>query len=252
MNDLNLESENRENAKIIGLFLSKFDRMALEIMGFKSYAEAFNVISLAINININSIKNYRDEYDPYLSTKRKGWRNRPMRVNAEDIYFRYKDFEFNELYNIVKSIIIGNVRLDTNYDNQAIISNNNHFANRLIAGKASENFFRNNYEKIEIFNGFEMIDHTELGSGYDFELRKSNHKTKYIEVKGLGANNKSILMTDKEFKTAKNFGLDYYVFIVKNYNKSPEFQIYQNPTEILTFKKNQIIQTNWTTNLSLN
>ncbi len=57
---------------LAGLYLSKFDALGLKRLGFKSFAEAFNVIGYAVGAPPASIKNYRDEFDPLFPNRRKG------------------------------------------------------------------------------------------------------------------------------------------------------------------------------------
>lgn len=57
----------RDKAVLMGIFLSKFDRKALEIFGFDGFGQAFNTLGYSIGIPPRSVKNYRDEFDPYFS-----------------------------------------------------------------------------------------------------------------------------------------------------------------------------------------
>ena len=62
---------------LAGMFLSKFDKEGLRLLGFKTLREAYNVISAALGVPFRSIRNYRDEFDPVLSDSRKGWDKPP-------------------------------------------------------------------------------------------------------------------------------------------------------------------------------
>jgi hypothetical protein len=62
----------REKLILSGLYLSKYDLLGLKGLGFESFAEAFNVIGYALGSRPASIKNYRDEFDPLFSNRRKG------------------------------------------------------------------------------------------------------------------------------------------------------------------------------------
>ena len=67
-----------QKARIVGLFLSKFDREGIQFLGFRSRNELCNVVGLALGARSKSIQNYRDEFDPLFPNPRKGW-NRPIR-----------------------------------------------------------------------------------------------------------------------------------------------------------------------------
>lgn len=51
----------REKVILSGLYLSKYDSLALKKLGFETFVEAFNVIGYALGSKPASIKNYRDE-----------------------------------------------------------------------------------------------------------------------------------------------------------------------------------------------
>jgi len=81
----------RESPIIAGLYLSKFDSLGLEELGFGSFVEAFNVIGYALGSKPASIKNYRDEFDPLFPNRRRGWHKRPIRDYCLKVFERFKD-----------------------------------------------------------------------------------------------------------------------------------------------------------------
>ena len=87
----------RDKAIITGLYLSKYSKVGLKESGFASFQEAFNILGFSLGIKPNSIKNYRDEFDPLFPNNRMGWHNRPIRDYCK--YF-YDEF-FNE-YLVIK------------------------------------------------------------------------------------------------------------------------------------------------------
>lgn len=97
--------KNREKLIICALFLSKFDCLAYQKLGFSSFIEAFNVLGYALGGKPSSIKNYRDEFDPYFDNERKGWHKRQMREYCSNIYEKYKDMEFIDFYELICSFI---------------------------------------------------------------------------------------------------------------------------------------------------
>ena len=87
----------RDKAVLMGIFLSKFDRKALEVFGFDGFWQAFNTLGYSIGIPPRSVKNYRDEFDPYFSNPRKGWRNRELRDYCRVLMEETESFSFEDL-----------------------------------------------------------------------------------------------------------------------------------------------------------
>ena len=69
----------RDKSILIGLYLSKFDKDGLKSLGFSGFMEAFNTLGLAVGAKPLSLRNYRDEFDPYFSNPRIGWSKRVLR-----------------------------------------------------------------------------------------------------------------------------------------------------------------------------
>ncbi|KAF3982249.1 MAG: DUF3883 domain-containing protein [Methylococcales symbiont of Hymedesmia sp. n. MRB-2018] len=242
--------ETRKKSILSGLFLSKFDKVGLTTLGFNSHTEAFNAIGLALNVKSTSIKLYRDEFDS-LFPHRKGW-ERKTRQYCMDVYNSFKDLKLDEFTNLLKTIIYNNSDLDILAENTNQQTNeNNSFAKRLITGQAAENYFQENYNKIDIFKPYELEDTTKLGCGFDFKLHKNNDYIG-VEVKGLNGKNGSISLTNKEYNVAKFLHKKYFLFVVKNFREKPQHNYYQNPLKTLPFNKieQKITQISWNTNVS--
>jgi len=87
----------REKQIICGLFLSKFDRNALTYLGLESFVEAFNVLGYGIQAKPMSIKNYRDELEPYFPNDRVGRHQRKIRDDCRKIFEEYGERIFRLL-----------------------------------------------------------------------------------------------------------------------------------------------------------
>ena len=239
-----------QKAMLIWMFLSKYDKDALNILGFETFSEAFNVIGLSIWVKPLSIRNYRDEFDPVFDNKRKGWHKRTMYQSRKDLLEKYNNYSLDEFTTLVKTIIYKNPDIELLDEKIDFIENSqNTFAKRLITGQAAEQYFRENYSKITIFNWALLEDTTKLGCGFDFKLNFDN-KFYAIEVKGLNKNTGSIWITEKEYKIANSLKENYFIFLVKNFIDEPEHNIFNNPISHpdLNFIKQEktIIQLNWT------
>ncbi|RLA06782.1 MAG: hypothetical protein DRQ51_08365 [Gammaproteobacteria bacterium] len=242
----------REKSILSGLFLSKFDKIGLAELGFKSHTEAFNTIGFALGAKPASIKHYRDEFDPMFPNNRQGWHNRETRQYCKIVYDNFNKLNLADFVNLIKDVVYQNRDidvLDENIDKQK--DEKSSFAKRLITGQAAEKYFQNNYNEIEIFNGYEIEDTTKFGCGFDFKLYKDNSYI-VVEVKGLNGLSGNLLLTDKEHSVAKFLQKKYFIFVVKNFKETPCHSYYQNPLNTLSFNKivQQITQISWNTNVS--
>ena len=93
----------RQKLMLSGLYLSKFDVLGRKKLGFENWLEAFNVIGLGLGAKPASVKGYRDEFDPLVSSRRKGWHKRPVRDHCRAIYEQYKGLDFETFTALVRS-----------------------------------------------------------------------------------------------------------------------------------------------------
>jgi hypothetical protein len=240
---------SRDEAILIGLYLSKFDNLALKEFGFDGFMQAYNTLGYSIGVKPYSIKNYRDEFDPYFPNQRQGWRNRKLREYCKKFLDEFSSHDFALFTDLIKSFII------QNYDVEKIIKNvekkdmSESIAKRLITGKAAEEYFKTNYPHIEPFIGFKLKDTTNLACGFDFKL-SCNADFYCVEVKGLNLNTGNIIMTEKEYAVAHDLQDKYCLFLVKNFIEKPVHQYVFNPLNSgLNFKKvdRMVVQTSYLT-----
>lgn len=223
----------RDKAVLIGLFLSRFDKAALNVLGFAGFRQAYNVLGYSIGFLPKSIQNYRDEFDPYFPNQRKGWRNRNLRDYCKYYMERTAYLSFGDFYELIRSFIETDVLV--NAEDVVIRPNSNidfsslsPIANRLITGKAAEEYFKMNYNSIDAFKGSLLTETTHFGCGFDFKLTLNANRF-YVEVKGLNEKCGSVLMTDKEFQVANVLLDKYCLFVVRNFKEEPTHELYFNP-----------------------
>lgn len=222
---------NRTRLILTGLFLAKYDSVGLSRLGFRSFAEAYNVIGYALGSQPASIKNYRDEFDPLLSNRRKGWHKRPIRDYCLKVFEEYKSLDIDLFAGLIRSF----VGYDENIASEAQAEEagrgaSSGFAKRLITGLAAEQYFESVQHSIPEFRDFELENTTRLGCGYDFRL----HALKQdgflaVEVKGLRELKGSLSLTPREYEAATAMQDRFYLFVVKNFQKSPLHEIFPNP-----------------------
>lgn len=240
----------RDKAILIGLYLSKFDEYGLLELGFDGVKQAFNTLGYAIGTKPASIKNYRDEFDPYFPNPRKGWHKRAIRAYCKTFLDNFGSLDFKEFNTLIESFLIKDYEIEK-FISETIEKKDysKQIAKRLITGEAAEEYFQINHKKINEFSNFKLTDTRKNACGFDFRMSfEQNYFC--VEVKGLNAATGSISLTEKEFNVAQNQKDKYCLFIVSNFVENPTHQFFFNPLESrLIFKKNerQIIQTTYNT-----
>ena len=221
----------RERLILTGLFLSKYDSAGLKELGFDSFAAAFNVIGYALGSKPASIKNYRDEFDPLFTNRRKGWHKRPRREYCLKVYEQYKSLDLQAFSGLVKSFAgyDENTWSEVQAEEQKP-DGESLFAKRLITGLAAEHYFESVQPGLTEFKGYSLENTTRLGCGYDFRLRATpKDDFLVVEVKGLADRTGSLSLTPKEFQVATAMADRFFLFVVKNFRESPFHQVYRNP-----------------------
>jgi hypothetical protein len=245
----------REKLILVGLYLSKYDQLGLEVLGFDTFVEAYNVIGFALRSRPASIKNYRDEFDPLFPNRRKGWHKRGIRDYCLAVFERYKELEFESFTGLVKSFF----GYDENLSSGVIVAEQqdeveSSFAQRLITGLAAEHYFESVQAELPEFSGYLVENTTRLGCGYDFRLRIKPNDEDFlaVEVKGIKGQSGSLSMTPKEYDLASMLKGRFFLFVVRNFRETPLHQVFRDPLAgSLHFKKIErvTIQVSWFTRI---
>lgn len=245
-----------DKSVLAGLYLSKFDSKGLKFLDFSSFTEAFNAIGFALSTKPASIKNYRDEFDPYFPNARRGWRKRQMQDDRRKIYETFKDLPLETLAVFLRLAIYENHDLDLSRERAARENEDeteNSFAKRLITGLAAEHYFEAIHTKLPEFEDCTLENTTRLGCGYDFRLvRKSDDNFLAVEVKGLQDRTGSLALTPKEYDVASSLSERFFLFVVKNFRELPSHDIYCNPLSSslkFTRKERVVVQVSWSTTI---
>lgn len=235
-----------DQAIIISYYLSRFNYEAVNNLGYQTWKDAFEDLSEKLQINKHTIKNWRDEFDPFHG-HRAGWHQREARKTISNIISQFELLEEYDIRQIVEEIINGN-RIDLpEIDNSETEFNSNPiFILRGPTGKKAEQFFIEYHGINDLPIAGELIDTRDLGCGYDFEI-KSGSKVHFIEVKGLATITGGILFTNKEWETAKKERENYTVCLISNIIESPKISFINDPFAKLNPIKNiiQTVQVQW-------
>lgn len=244
----------REKLILAGLFLSKFDTAGLATLGFESFTEAFNVIGYALGGRPASIKNYRDEFDPYFPNPRKGWHKRALREHCRKVLEEHKHIDMESFSWLVKSFVGYGGKIANEAAAEAELEpDESSFAKRLVTGLAAERYFESVHPTLQEFKGYTLENTTRLGCGYDFRLHRERPKDFLaVEVKGLQDRTGSLSLTPKEYEVAGSLSDRFFLFVVKNFRESPYHDIYQNPlgTRLRFARKERVVvHVSWLTSV---
>lgn len=100
-------NDNSRILSIIAFYFSEYSEKALIELGYKTYSDAFRQISLMFGKDNSYLKFRRDEFDALPSSKspRVGWNKRPPAGTVVEIASALKEFSFEKISEIVKSLI---------------------------------------------------------------------------------------------------------------------------------------------------
>jgi hypothetical protein len=245
---------NRILGMVIAYYFSRFDKDAINSLGYSRQGDAFSDIAKRLKVKPNTLKNWRDEFDP-IHRFRRGWYQRPMSPSRVRVVEALQDLSMHALHQIVLDIL-HNERFKETEDGRSLIAviagqkkieRDIVFAPRTPTGNKAEEIFVDWFRATsdKPFDG-RLIDTRDLGTGYDFEVR-GDEEIFYIEVKGLAGSSGGISFTDKEWQKAVESRGHYFLFLVSDIGKKPAISIVENPAEVLVAKKRvyTTVQVNW-------
>lgn len=244
---------NHKLALYVSYYLSRFDKIAYEHLGFGKQQPTHKRIGEILGVNPHTVQNWRDQFDP-IHGNRKGWHQREMTQSRLSVVRALADLNEAEVRSIVDEILSGKIDDEPALKNQltSIVANepnekvDKKFVIRTPTGDVAELFFiQYHKETLKPVQG-NLVDCRHLGCGFDFRIDSINFQT-FVEVKGLADFSGGVLFTDKEWQVATEKGEDFFLCIVKNVNENPEINFIQNPASKIKPKKNiyTTIQINW-------
>lgn len=247
---------NNSKALIVSYYLSKFDRIAYRELGFATQIATHSAIGEILDVNPNTVKNMRDEFDSIHDNSRMGWWQRPIRPSRERIIELFEHLEEPELrdviYEIINPVDNKNAELNKTVENIEKLEKHDNkrsergYVNRATTGRLAEQFFQEHYRKKGQPVRGELFDRRDDGCGFDFEIISNDVSIK-IEVKGLSGAKGGVQFTSKEWDVAKKSGDNYFLAIIKNVESYPSLLFIQNPFKNLEAQKSihTTIQVRW-------
>jgi hypothetical protein len=240
-------------ALIVGYAMSRLDQRFLELCGLTSWKRVFATVGEQLSIPPASLKNLRDEFDPYHDNSRLGWHKRPLRPNRQRVMGELCDLSDDVLVALVQSLIkhqdpaVQDV-IDVMLEPRRPVHN---VAERLLTGRQAERFFMENCKQILKIATGDLVDHRDAACGFDFGLRSNPGIA--IEVKGLKQSRGPIQFTDREWTEATVRQDDYWLVVIGNLAGQPVPKHWNNPVQLLKPKCRYVTQisTVWTTTVAV-
>ncbi|HEY2911439.1 MAG TPA: DUF3883 domain-containing protein [Gemmataceae bacterium] len=221
------------SAIIVGYAMSRLDRLYLKSRRIATWNEAYAQAAKALQVAPASLKNLRDEFDPFHGNPRRGWINRPMRPNRQRVMGELCDVSDAAILKMVEGLLNG--ATDILREVVAPLSKSQdrvqNVVERLRTGRLAEAFFQQHCREIVGVEAARLLDHRELFQGYDFGIHSQPEIA--IEVKGLKQKRGSIAFTDREWREGLQRRQNYWLVVVGNLIADPSARLIRDPTSSL-------------------
>lgn len=225
-------------ALIVGFYLSKFDTAGLERLGYATFKVAYSDIGQQLGVKPQSVKNKRDDFDPFFSNGRAGWYQRELGPSRFKTMQLLDDLSFDALTGLVADIIKDPVYRRSPEITEILSTlkkewhEKRRFVPRGATGRMAEELFREWFDKGKTpFRGI-IKDRRDDGCGYDFLVLDRNVQ-KFVEVKGIAGRTGGVLFTDKEWQTARE-NAEYNLALFVDLSGTPELRVFNNPSVLFS------------------
>ncbi|MCE9553009.1 MAG: DUF3883 domain-containing protein [Planctomycetes bacterium] len=240
-------------AIIVGYAMSRLDGQYLRAFKLKSWKNAFMSAAHSLGVRSTSLKNLRDEFDPFHGNLRQGWHGRELRVSRQRVLGDLCGVSDDALIELVTRLLKGehdatNEAIDAIHKSETVAYN---VAERLLTGRRAEEFFLKNCESILDVDPADIVDCRNAAIGFDFGIR--GNPSRAIEVKGMKSFKGQVLFTDREWLEAKRRKADYCLIVVGNLVATPIARIWNDPHAAIsvTCCYQQSISVAWRSSLSV-
>ena len=89
----------------VAYYLSRFNKEALASLGYQTFSEAFNDLGKILGQKPSTIKNMRDEFDPYFENGRVGWYQKGLSASRRKVFDEFQNKSDREIGSIVDLIL---------------------------------------------------------------------------------------------------------------------------------------------------
>lgn len=250
------ESSHRRietEALVIGYAMSRLDSLFLQRLKFKTWTGAFEAAGSALHVPASSIKNLRDEFDPFHTNQRTGWNQRPIRQDRLRIMTELYSVSDEALFELVLRIINREQEniseaIEVLMEPSPILNN---VAERLLTGRKAEDYFIGNYISIIQRDDTNLIDIRNSACGYDFGIDTLPEIA--IEIKGLKKSKGNVQFTDKEWQEANIRKSNYWLVVIGNILTEPRASVIYDPATNITVtcRYQKTISASWNSMVSI-
>ncbi|OYV74328.1 MAG: hypothetical protein B7Z74_02485 [Deltaproteobacteria bacterium 21-66-5] len=240
-------------AIVVGYAMSRLDERFLQSQGVRTWKTAFERAAKALRVAPTSLKNLRDEFDPFHDNARKGWRHRPLRQSRQRVMGDLCEVSDDALIESVNRLL-GRDETATEELLDSLIATRppaQNVAERLLTGRRAENLFLSNCEAWVGVPRSDVLDRRDSALGFDFGV--AGFSGRAIEVKGLKGDSGAILFTDREWAEAKVRRGEYWLVVVGNLSATPIFRLWKDPHRALSVqcRYQRSVVAVWTSRVSL-
>jgi len=217
-------------AIIVAYAMSRLDTSFLDRFCYNSWREAFDNVGEQLGVPAASMKNLRDEFDPFHGNPRKGWHKRALRPNRQRVLGEFCDASDDAIAEVVTRVLKADKEIQE-LVTKPIANSRSHVENvaeRLRTGRLAEEYFVAHSEKICGLPPSELIDCRFDARGFDFGVASDERLG--IEVKGLKSRRGEILFTDHEWRQAVHKRSFYWLVVVALLRRSPRAILVKDPS----------------------
>ena len=220
---------------VVGYAMSRLDKQYLAQQKATSWNKAFQQAAEALQVPPASIKNLRDEFDPFHPDNgRQGWHKRPLRQSRQRVLDELNEVSDDALQELVRRILVyDEAATKEAIDSLGVTTYRAHnVAERLLTGRRAEEYFLKYSQRLLDISPSLLLDLRQGALGFDFGVK--NNPDRAIEIKGMKTKKGEILFTDREWTEAKRRQDNYCLVVIGNLAAKPAAGIFINPFSTLT------------------
>lgn len=98
------ERNKINDSLLFAYYLSRLNKEGLEKMNYRSFKQAFDDLARLVDQKASTIKNMRDEFDPYFDNGRAGWYQRDMSPSRKYVFDMYAKITDDKLTKLVLGV----------------------------------------------------------------------------------------------------------------------------------------------------
>lgn len=230
--------KNYDALNLLGYALAKFDMAFVKSFGFKTKTDFYKqMVQLGVADTVGTVKNRQDLFDPFFENGRRGWWQKGeayihRKIHIDSLFGNLDANAFAKMLDFHLRERFGAPAHEAGISPLAKTK----FKQLQLTGQEAEWYFMENYQKCESFQNGALEDARMFGDGYDFQIEVGKHF--YLaEIKGVRAAAGAIRMTEKEYKTAREYKNDYALVVVANLAEVPRMHVAFNPASALQFTR---------------